>query len=344
MHRADYLKQVHLPVIEQIIYERSEGEIPPLLRKLLMSYSNIDIEWDPYVIKLRKSSLAADSQRLNKVYMTKKTHCREHIKGLVNTALSLNKELGQWASTNYIRSCISRAQGQAQNALVRFTSLADEEKIYLSDFLQKLEPSNVIHVQDISPDQASPKVHQLIKALTNEVDKEFAGIVFVETRASVKLLAQLLSMHPQTKNLFQIGTFVGMSNNSQRKLKLLDLPNDDDQSETLNDLKNGTKNLIISTSVLEEGIDVSACNFVACFQLPPNLKSFIQRRGRARARESKYILMIEEGTAASAETWEDLEHAMKQQYLNDARKLDDIRRQEEEVDEEDRCFSVKSTG
>ena len=135
-----------------------------------------------------------------------------------------------------------------------------------------------------------------------------------------------------------------MSNNSQRKLKLLDLPNDDDQSETLNDLKNGTKNLIISTSVLEEGIDVSACNFVACFQLPPNLKSFIQRRGRARVRESKYILMIEEGTAASAETWEDLEHAMKQQYLNDARKLDDIRRQEEEADEEDRCFPVKSTG
>ena len=52
------------------------------------------------------------------------------------------------------------------------------------------------------------------------------------------------------------------------------------QTETLDDLRSGAKNLIISTSICREGIDIGACNIVICFEKPPNLKSFIQRRGR----------------------------------------------------------------
>jgi ERCC4-related helicase len=52
--------------------------------------------------------------------------------------------------------------------------------------------------------------------------------------------------------------------------------------DMLNDFQQRRKNLIISTNVLEEGIDITACYMVICFNKPPNLKSFVQRRGRAR--------------------------------------------------------------
>ncbi len=36
------------------------------------------------------------------------------------------------------------------------------------------------------------------------------------------------------------------------------------------------------------------CNLVVCFDRPDNLKSFIQRRGRARMRSSKLYLLFDE--------------------------------------------------
>ncbi|KAK5548299.1 Dicer-like protein 2, partial [Exophiala xenobiotica] len=52
------------------------------------------------------------------------------------------------------------------------------------------------------------------------------------------------------------------------------------------------KNLIIETDVLEEGIDVTACNLVVCFDVPSNLKPFLQRRGRARQEQSTFAILL----------------------------------------------------
>ena len=103
----------------------------------------------------------------------------------------------------------------------------------------------------------------------------------------------LLATYPVTKDLLRIETVVNTSNHHARTLKISDLINASDQKETLNDLWNGIKNLIIATSVCEEGMDIAVCNVVICFKSPPSLNSFIQRRGRARSTKSKYIVMFQ---------------------------------------------------
>jgi superfamily II DNA/RNA helicase len=55
--------------------------------------------------------------------------------------------------------------------------------------------------------------------------------------------------------------------------------------------RNGLKNLMISTNVLEEGIDLPACHLVISFDSPDNITSFIQRRGRARQGVSEFVVM-----------------------------------------------------
>nr|CAD7432075.1 unnamed protein product [Timema monikensis] len=51
-------------------------------------------------------------------------------------------------------------------------------------------------------------------------------------------------------------------------------------------------NLLVSTSVLEEGIDISQCNLVVKFDEPKEYRSYIQSKGRARCENSIYAVMV----------------------------------------------------
>lgn len=51
-------------------------------------------------------------------------------------------------------------------------------------------------------------------------------------------------------------------------------------------------NVIVSTSILEEGLDVQSCNLVIRFDPSATVCSFIQSRGRARMQNSDYLLMV----------------------------------------------------
>ena len=61
--------------------------------------------------------------------------------------------------------------------------------------------------------------------------------------------------------------------------------------KTLKAFKNGDLNIIVSTSVLEEGVDIRICNLVIRFDKPKTFRPYVQSRGRARAKESNYILL-----------------------------------------------------
>jgi len=49
---------------------------------------------------------------------------------------------------------------------------------------------------------------------------------------------------------------------------------------------------MVASDVLEEGIDIPECNLVVKFDLPKNYRSYIQSKGRARYRSSKYYIMV----------------------------------------------------
>ena len=259
-------------------------------------------------------------------------------------ATEVNNELGPWTSKLYICLCIHKFQAQRQSAFSILEDMNEGEKIYISNLLTSLPlPAIDVHLKLEDPG-LSPKARQLIDLLNKEMSPGSAAMLFVKTRAAVKLLSVLLATHPVTKDLLRIGTFVGTSNHHARTSNISYLINTSDQKETLNDLRNGTKNLIIATSVCEEGIDIAACNVVICFEPPPNLKSFIQRRGRARSTKSKYIIMFQEGQEKKTLLeWYNLEAKMKEKYMDDMRHVEEIERLEAQEDGH-REFIIESTG
>ena len=345
IHREELLQYVHRPTMKAILYPQNlDGTRSLALQSLSNLYANLDIECDPYVIRLRASGHGNDSKKLRDALQRNKTFCQDQIKSMLTIANKVHSELGSWATDYFISFCIRKFESQNYSGSDGFDAMEDTEKRYLRKIFAEVKCPPPVDSFAPGDDRIAPKVHLLIGALTGEMIKAFSGLVFVETRASIAILAHLLSLDTRTREIFKIGTFVGTSTFEQRKSKVSELVSTGDQTETLNDLRSGKKNLIIATSVLEEGIDVSACNVVICFQRPPNLKSFIQRRGRARQSQSTYIIMFEEELGSSAvKAWQDLEEEMKRKYMDDMRHLEEVHAQED-MEEDCREFVVESTG
>ena len=146
---------------------------------------------------------------------------------------------------------------------------------------------------------SSPKVLKLVEQIRGEADGEIKRtIVFVQKQFHTETLAKIMKKFSQldpnlsgirTDFVFSPGSNLNVKdpnereqiNNNRRKLR-----------ETLAKFKDGRVNTLISTAVVEEGLDVRTCNLVIKFDFPETFRSYVQSKGRARAKPSQYLLMV----------------------------------------------------
>ncbi|CEJ61633.1 hypothetical protein PMG11_10161 [Penicillium brasilianum] len=316
-HRSELLRHVHRPRLECIPYPPYEIEqgvvgsrLLPSLAKFVKAY---DIQEDPYfgMIKERPEK-AAEAE---KILRTGQTFCSEQLTKFLERAYHMYAELGGWAADYFIQESIDQLRRSIESN-GSLTTLDLAERVYLLELLLDMpvpeDTTDGIHI--------SPKLEILLSFLERMDHAQFSGIIFVRRRAVVSVLTRLLSLHPATKDRFHCASFVGWSNNATSKDSLGDLLAREMQRDTLSEFKAGRKNLIIGTDVLEEGLDVSACRLVICYDKPANLKSFIQRRGRARHEDSTYAIMLSTNDdSLSLSKWQALEQTMIAAYQNEER-------------------------
>lgn len=68
-----------------------------------------------------------------------------------------------------------------------------------------------------------------------------------------------------------------------------------EQKDTIRNFRQAALNLLISTSVAEEGLDIPECNLVVRYGLLTNEIAQKQASGRARARDSHYSVVAQKG-------------------------------------------------
>ncbi|XP_048324502.2 endoribonuclease Dicer homolog 2 isoform X1 [Ziziphus jujuba] len=133
------------------------------------------------------------------------------------------------------------------------------------------------------------KVLCLIESLLEYRDlNDLRCIIFVERVITAIVVQSLLSEFLPKHNNWKTKYMAGNHNGLQYQTRKL-------QNEIVDEFRKGMVNIIVATSILEEGLDVQSCNLVIRFDPSATVCSFIQSRGRARRQNSDYILMVKSG-------------------------------------------------
>ena len=260
-------------------------------------------------------------------------------------AAHVHEELGFWALEHYCNLVLSHAAEHFGNLEPNWPLKSQERRSSSQNrFALHSEAGTQSFGCGEVPFFVSPKVQELIEFLKSRDAKQTSGILFVEQRVTALVLRELLSSHPVTRHL-SYATFVGMSNMSKHRNKISEVIDLQDQRTTLEEFRAGERHIVIATSILEEGIDISSCNLVICFNEPKNIKSFIQRRGRARDKDSTFVLLLAQNECSGkGSKWEASEAEMLKMFQDHQRELERLEQFETCMEPTQRRFEIESTG
>ncbi len=143
--------------------------------------------------------------------------------------------------------------------------------------------------EDLSPEQLiHPKFYVLEKLLLQEfkINPESRVLVFVKLRDSVKNIVKKLKT--TNTDVIRPARFVGQATKSKDDKGM----SQKNQLAILEQFKQGLYNILVSTNVGEEGLDIAECDLVIFYDVVASEIRFIQRKGRtARHREGKVIIL-----------------------------------------------------
>lgn len=129
------------------------------------------------------------------------------------------------------------------------------------------------------------------------------AIVLVERRCTAVILDKLINFQARSekerfdgiKSRFILGhglcTNIHLADSNMKSV---------DQSKVIKEFKSGAFNILVATSVIEEGLDVRQCNLVVRFDGMENYRQYVQSKGRARAKNSKFVVMVPEDNKKEA--------------------------------------------
>ncbi|MFZ2071617.1 MAG: DEAD/DEAH box helicase [Halobacteriota archaeon] len=146
-----------------------------------------------------------------------------------------------------------------------------------------------------------PKLGALIQILREEmqVKPDIRIIAFTNYRDTAEMIITALHGMNAGKDGIRAVKFIGQASKVDDKgLK------QKEQVEIINKFKDGVYNVLIATSVAEEGLDIPATDLVLFYEPIPSAIRSIQRKGRtARTKVGKVIVLIARGTKDEAYYW-----------------------------------------
>nr|XP_020042167.1 interferon-induced helicase C domain-containing protein 1 [Castor canadensis] len=136
------------------------------------------------------------------------------------------------------------------------------------------------------------KLRNTILEQYTKTEESARGIIFTKTRQSTYALSQWIA---ENEKFAEVGVkahhLIGAGHSSEFKPMT-----QNEQKEVISKFRTGKINLLIATTVAEEGLDIKECNIIIRYGLVTNEIAMVQARGRARADESTYVLVAHSGS------------------------------------------------
>jgi len=150
-----------------------------------------------------------------------------------------------------------------------------------------------------------PKIEELKRIVKKETQGDLKGIIFTQFRDSAsKILKELAESGIKSK------LFVGQAKKKDTGLS------QKEQKKIIEEFRNNEFNVLIATSVAEEGLDIPKVDFVLFYEPIPSAIRHIQRRGRTgRLVKGKVIILVTKNTRDEAYRWSSF-NKEKKMYAN----------------------------
>ncbi|XP_012584832.1 PREDICTED: interferon-induced helicase C domain-containing protein 1 isoform X2 [Condylura cristata] len=250
--------------------------------------------YEQWAIQMEKKA-AKEENRKDRV-------CAEHLRKY-NEALQINDTIRMIDAYNHLHTFYtdekkkkfavlhesdedshSDNDGLDQNILMK---LYDTDKFLLKLFFDNKESLKKLAQKPEYENEKLIKLRNTIMEQYTRTEGSARGIIFTKTRQSAFALSQWIS---ENEKFAQVGVkahhLIGAGHSSEFKPMT-----QNEQKEVISKFRIGKINLLIATTVAEEGLDIKECNIVIRYGLVTNEIAMVQARGRARANESTYVLV-----------------------------------------------------
>ncbi|NWX55989.1 IFIH1 protein, partial [Promerops cafer] len=220
--------------------------------------------------------------------------CAEHLKKY-NDALQINDTIRMLDAYNHLNNFYKEEKSKKT---VRSDDDDDEDngpavskQDETDEFLIGLFHAKKKQLEELTgkPENENAKLIKLRNTLMEEFTKaeKPRGIIFTKTRLSAFALFQWIKDNPKFEEVgIRAHYLIGSGHKSEMKPMT-----QNEQREVIDKFRCGNLNLLIATTVAEEGLDIKECNIVIRYGLVTNEIAMMQARGRARADESTYALV-----------------------------------------------------
>lgn len=151
--------------------------------------------------------------------------------------------------------------------------------------------SGVISPLKIKLKSLDRRENPLLLQVENILEQKFKSmpsskaIVFVETKNEATSIHRWIQSRPKLQDVHS-DVVTGQTRDTGKKMTKAE------QNTSLEGFRGNEFNLLVSTSVLEEGLDIPACNLVISYQKVTSEIAQVQSRGRARASHSHSVTIV----------------------------------------------------
>lgn len=295
-----------------------DKDVKPYVYDLKIIWKEVSLPNEfSYVIQLLRKSLSErliflkklkiiDSSSIANINKTKLLEAQKKIQKEIKSRVKIPKLLYKAASVQSeslkIYFAIELLQTQGKNALNNyFQRLTKEVSNKKSSKSSKSIISDINIMEAVAYAKSLDIEHPKLREISGIVDKQFKEspnskiIIFTHYRDTSKLVLKELENIGNARPTRFIGQAAKEMDQGLTQKQ---------QNEIISKFKKGEYNILIATSVAEEGLDIPSTELVIFFEPIPSEIRNIQRRGRtARKMAGKVIILITKGTQDEGYYW-----------------------------------------
>lgn len=300
------------------IRTKYDPDVKPYVHDLKILWKEIPLPKDfAYVIQLLRKALSdrlkilkeigvIDTSSVSLINRTKLLDAQKKIQSLIREEIKPSKMLFRAASIQSeamkIYYALELIQTQGVNALKNyFQRMINEARLKKGTKSARALASDKNILEAIaylkSLDVEHPKVEEIINIIKKQLDEKPDSkiIVFTHYRDTSSYIVKELEKINNVKPARFIGQTIKNGDKGLTQKQ---------QAEIINKFKENKYNVLIATSVAEEGLDIPSTDLVVFYEPVPSEIRAIQRRGRtARKMPGKVVILITKSTPDEAYYW-----------------------------------------